>query len=270
MFFKVTVFFFPTFFFSSTTTSFLLSFLPSFFLFFLQMDLESVSTHEQHHGGVEREEGSPVVEDLMNGIGHPKDNGVGVSHEEQVLNSYKVRMPIHPVKDLGPGMDDEPEEEEEEEEEKEEEEGDNRREDSSDDDPTYLLRTTPVRLGQQKKDPHHHLQHHPIQQLQPPRSQAPLSAAGKGHPKTSQSSSQQTQAQPWAKRTCNCKNSKCLKLYCECFAAGEYCRGSAPSLSCRPFPNWRLNLTSFFSSFFVPVTATARAVRTARTTMTPE
>jgi hypothetical protein len=25
-------------------------------------------------------------------------------------------------------------------------------------------------------------------------------------------------------RTCNCKNSKCLKLYCECFASGEYCR----------------------------------------------
>ena len=24
-------------------------------------------------------------------------------------------------------------------------------------------------------------------------------------------------------RSCNCKNSKCLKLYCECFAAGIYC-----------------------------------------------
>ncbi|OMJ86539.1 hypothetical protein SteCoe_11961 [Stentor coeruleus] len=24
-------------------------------------------------------------------------------------------------------------------------------------------------------------------------------------------------------RVCNCKYSKCLKLYCECFAAGEYC-----------------------------------------------
>ena len=24
-------------------------------------------------------------------------------------------------------------------------------------------------------------------------------------------------------RSCNCKNSKCLKLYCECFAAGQYC-----------------------------------------------
>ncbi|OMJ84715.1 hypothetical protein SteCoe_14104 [Stentor coeruleus] len=26
-----------------------------------------------------------------------------------------------------------------------------------------------------------------------------------------------------SKRSCNCKNSKCLKLYCECFAHGEYC-----------------------------------------------
>ena len=26
-------------------------------------------------------------------------------------------------------------------------------------------------------------------------------------------------------KRCNCKNSKCLKLYCECFAAGKYCDG---------------------------------------------
>eukprot|EP00750_Incisomonas_marina_P028511 INCI6748.1.p1 GENE.INCI6748.1~~INCI6748.1.p1 ORF type:complete len:405 (-),score=53.19 INCI6748.1:222-1436(-) len=25
-------------------------------------------------------------------------------------------------------------------------------------------------------------------------------------------------------RSCNCKNSKCLKLYCECFASGKFCR----------------------------------------------
>lgn len=28
-----------------------------------------------------------------------------------------------------------------------------------------------------------------------------------------------------AKRHCNCKNSRCLKLYCECFASGRYCDG---------------------------------------------
>eukprot|EP00743_Colponemidia_sp_Colp-15_P008671 GILK01009439.1.p1 GENE.GILK01009439.1~~GILK01009439.1.p1 ORF type:complete len:325 (+),score=31.40 GILK01009439.1:46-1020(+) len=27
------------------------------------------------------------------------------------------------------------------------------------------------------------------------------------------------------KKQCNCKNSRCLKLYCECFASGEYCNG---------------------------------------------
>ncbi|MEW5305676.1 MAG: hypothetical protein WDW36_008202 [Sanguina aurantia] len=27
------------------------------------------------------------------------------------------------------------------------------------------------------------------------------------------------------KKQCNCKNSKCLKLYCECFASGKYCDG---------------------------------------------
>ncbi len=25
------------------------------------------------------------------------------------------------------------------------------------------------------------------------------------------------------KKHCNCKNSRCLKLYCECFASGRYC-----------------------------------------------
>ncbi|WOL17055.1 protein tesmin/TSO1-like CXC 5 isoform X1 [Canna indica] len=27
------------------------------------------------------------------------------------------------------------------------------------------------------------------------------------------------------KKNCNCKNSRCLKLYCECFASGVYCNG---------------------------------------------
>ncbi|CAO2825933.1 unnamed protein product [Amaranthus hypochondriacus] len=30
---------------------------------------------------------------------------------------------------------------------------------------------------------------------------------------------------PKKKRQCNCKNSRCLKLYCECFASGTYCDG---------------------------------------------
>jgi len=27
-----------------------------------------------------------------------------------------------------------------------------------------------------------------------------------------------------SKKNCNCRNSRCLKLYCECFASGEYCQ----------------------------------------------
>ena len=34
-----------------------------------------------------------------------------------------------------------------------------------------------------------------------------------------------TAAARMKKRQCNCKNSRCLKLYCECFASGEYCDG---------------------------------------------
>ncbi|XP_050366416.1 protein tesmin/TSO1-like CXC 6 [Argentina anserina] len=30
---------------------------------------------------------------------------------------------------------------------------------------------------------------------------------------------------PKKQKLCNCKNSRCLKLYCECFAAGIYCKG---------------------------------------------
>lgn len=31
---------------------------------------------------------------------------------------------------------------------------------------------------------------------------------------------------PQRRKPCNCKNSRCLKLYCECFAAGVYCEGA--------------------------------------------
>lgn len=30
---------------------------------------------------------------------------------------------------------------------------------------------------------------------------------------------------PKKQKQCNCRNSKCLKLYCECFASGVYCNG---------------------------------------------
>lgn len=32
---------------------------------------------------------------------------------------------------------------------------------------------------------------------------------------------------------CNCKKTKCLKLYCECFAAGEFCRPDCKCDGCK-------------------------------------
>ncbi|XP_064382765.1 protein lin-54 homolog [Halichondria panicea] len=35
------------------------------------------------------------------------------------------------------------------------------------------------------------------------------------------------------RKPCNCKNSQCLKLYCDCFANGEFCRDSCNCLNCK-------------------------------------
>ncbi|XP_051151135.1 protein tesmin/TSO1-like CXC 5 [Andrographis paniculata] len=37
--------------------------------------------------------------------------------------------------------------------------------------------------------------------------------------------SEQGDATPKKQKQCNCRNSRCLKLYCECFASGVYCDG---------------------------------------------
>ena len=38
-----------------------------------------------------------------------------------------------------------------------------------------------------------------------------------------------------ARKACNCRHSRCLKLYCECFASGFYC---APDrCNCNPCQN---------------------------------
>ena len=39
------------------------------------------------------------------------------------------------------------------------------------------------------------------------------------------------------KRQCNCKNSRCLKLYCECFASGEYCDNCNCQTCCNNIEN---------------------------------
>ena len=35
------------------------------------------------------------------------------------------------------------------------------------------------------------------------------------------------------RKTCNCKNSRCLKLYCECFASGQYCLPNCNCIECQ-------------------------------------
>ncbi|KAK8937826.1 Protein tesmin/TSO1-like CXC 5 [Platanthera guangdongensis] len=42
---------------------------------------------------------------------------------------------------------------------------------------------------------------------------------------------------PTRKKNCNCKHSRCLKLYCECFASGVYCDGCNCSNCCNNVEN---------------------------------
>lgn len=39
------------------------------------------------------------------------------------------------------------------------------------------------------------------------------------------------------KKNCNCKNSRCLKLYCECFSSGEYCKNCNCNGCCNNIEN---------------------------------
>jgi hypothetical protein len=45
-----------------------------------------------------------------------------------------------------------------------------------------------------------------------------------GLPPFNKDSTSQIKNSSSLRRSCNCKNSKCLKLYCECFSTGEYCK----------------------------------------------
>lgn len=41
------------------------------------------------------------------------------------------------------------------------------------------------------------------------------------------------------RQTCNCRKSQCLKLYCECFSAGEICGASCACSSCKNNKNFQ-------------------------------
>ena len=39
-------------------------------------------------------------------------------------------------------------------------------------------------------------------------------------------------------KPCNCRNSKCLKRYCDCFAAGIYCTNECKCEECHNLPQY--------------------------------
>ncbi|CAH8375585.1 unnamed protein product [Eruca vesicaria subsp. sativa] len=66
--------------------------------------------------------------------------------------------------------------------------------------------------------------------------EAPLSLAlvevNQSSPKKKRRKSEQTGEGESSCKRCNCKKSKCLKLYCECFAAGVYCIEPCSCIDC--------------------------------------
>ncbi|KAK9100949.1 hypothetical protein Scep_024379 [Stephania cephalantha] len=60
----------------------------------------------------------------------------------------------------------------------------------------------------------------------PPRSSQPLMVVKPESPRSrSRSNVEVKDGTPKKQKQCNCKHSRCLKLYCECFASGIYCDG---------------------------------------------
>ncbi|CAN1218760.1 Protein tesmin/TSO1-like CXC 5 [Linum perenne] len=64
---------------------------------------------------------------------------------------------------------------------------------------------------------------HPVHKLQLP-AMLPAQESPGSRPKVD-SETKDVTVTPNKPKQCNCKNSRCLKLYCECFAAGIYCNG---------------------------------------------
>ncbi|XP_050214777.1 protein tesmin/TSO1-like CXC 7 [Mercurialis annua] len=73
----------------------------------------------------------------------------------------------------------------------------------------------------------HPVQKLPVQSMQLTKPQSPSA-----RPRNVSEAKDGISGTPKKAKQCNCKNSKCLKLYCECFAAGVYCNG-CNCLNCR-------------------------------------
>ncbi|PPD67451.1 hypothetical protein GOBAR_DD35669 [Gossypium barbadense] len=63
---------------------------------------------------------------------------------------------------------------------------------------------------------------HPVQKLPPQTYQLSKQESPRSRPRVHADAKDGT---PKKQKQCNCKNSRCLKLYCECFSSGFYCNG---------------------------------------------
>ena len=55
------------------------------------------------------------------------------------------------------------------------------------------------------------------------------------------------------RRCCNCKQSRCLKLYCECYAAGVYCNQTCNCVDCWNNPKYEVSDQPFLLISFTIV-----------------
>ena len=73
------------------------------------------------------------------------------------------------------------------------------------------------------------------QKPQATRSEVPVNPRGASMVLTTVIDPPEPSSQAKFRKPCNCRNSKCLKLYCECFASGFYCQPG--KCNCNPCNN---------------------------------
>ncbi|KAL3498437.1 hypothetical protein ACH5RR_041169 [Cinchona calisaya] len=89
--------------------------------------------------------------------------------------------------------------------------------------PASQAKFPPAQSMQQRRKPVVMHVARPVNRLHPPTSQQVIK---KEFPKSQgQCNVELKYVSPEKQKQCNCKNSRCLKLYCECFASGTYCHG---------------------------------------------
>ena len=54
-----------------------------------------------------------------------------------------------------------------------------------------------------------------------------------------------------SRRCCNCKQSRCIKLYCECFAAGVYCNQTCNCVDCWNNPKFEVPIELLLAHNFI-------------------